>query len=45
MRVAALLVSLAVGFLEHFPFRCSGRPSGRPDDGLKPVAYIQTENA
>src|SRR5207249_8264173 len=25
--------------------RRSGRPSGRPSDGLKPVAYVQVETA
>jgi len=31
--------------LERFSHRRSGRPSGRPSDGLKPVAYVQVETA
>jgi hypothetical protein len=31
--------------LKRFLYRCSGRPSGRPSNGLKPVAYRQEKNA
>jgi len=30
---------------DRFSHRRSGRPSGRPSDGLKPVAYIDVKNA
>jgi len=31
--------------LERVSHRCSGRPLGRPSDGLKPVAYTHVKNA
>jgi hypothetical protein len=40
-RVEGIHAGLRDASLSHFSRWCSGRPSGRPSDGLKPVAYTK----